>query len=78
MANKFSFLGEVRGDGLILGLSILAEKSVGDLIVAARDAGLLVLSAKGNVMRLLPPLNVSREECDEALKKLEKAFEEIG
>ena len=35
----------------------------------------MVLSAKGNVLRMLPPLNVSAAEVDEALAKLGKAFE---
>ncbi len=71
---KFDFLENVRGEGLLLGISMAAEKPVGKLIAAARAEGLLVLSAKGNVVRLLPPLNVSEAECAEALEKLEKAF----
>jgi acetylornithine/succinyldiaminopimelate/putrescine aminotransferase len=35
---------------------------------------MMVLSAKGNVLRMLPPLNVSAAECDEALAKLDAAF----
>ena len=34
----------------------------------------MVLSAKGNVLRMLPPLNVSEAEVAEALEKLGKAF----
>lgn len=75
---KFDFLENVRGEGLLLGISMRAEKPVSDLIVAARAEGLLVLSAKGNVVRLLPPLNVSEAECAEALEKLEKAFAKIA
>lgn len=75
---KFDFLENVRGEGLLLGISMAAEKPVGDLISAARAEGLLVLSAKGNVVRLLPPLNVSEAECAEALEKLEKAFAKIA
>lgn len=74
IVEKFDFLGNVRGEGLLLGIPMAAEKPVGDLIAAARSEGLLVLSAKGNVVRLLPPLNVSEAECAEALEKLEKAF----
>ena len=47
---------------------------VNNIIAAARDEKLLVLSAKGNVLRLLPPLNVSAAEVDEALEKLAAAF----
>ncbi len=75
---KFDFLENVRGEGLLLGISMAAEKPVGKLIAAARAEGLLVLSAKGNVVRLLPPLNVSEAECAEALEKLEKAFAKIA
>jgi acetylornithine/succinyldiaminopimelate/putrescine aminotransferase len=32
------------------------------------------LSAKGNVLRMLPPLNVSEAECNEALAKLDVAL----
>lgn len=70
LTRKFSFLSEIRGEGLLLGLPLAEEKSVGSLIDAARDEGLLVLSAKGNVLRMLPPLNVSEAECAEALEKL--------
>jgi acetylornithine/succinyldiaminopimelate/putrescine aminotransferase len=34
----------------------------------------MVLSAKGNVLRMLPPLNVSEAECTEALAKLDVAL----
>lgn len=78
LIRKFSFLSEIRGEGLLLGLPLAEEKSVGSLIDAARDEGLLVLSAKGNVLRMLPPLNVSEAECAEALEKLERALLKIA
>ncbi len=78
LTRKFSFLSEIRGEGLLLGLPLAEEKSVGSLIDAARDEGLLVLSAKGNVLRMLPPLNVSEAECAEALEKLERALLKIA
>ena len=71
---KFPAVKGVRGEGLILGLALDESLPVGNVIAAARDEGMMVLSAKGNVLRLLPPLNVSAAECDEALAKLEKAF----
>lgn len=77
IVEKFDFLKEARGEGLLLGVSMDASKPVGDLIAVARKLGLIVLSAKGNVVRMLPPLNVSEAECSEALDKLEKAFERI-
>ena len=50
------------------------KKEAADKDPRTREEKLMVLSAKGNVLRLLPPLNVSAAECDEALEKLGKAF----
>lgn len=74
---KFSFLKEVRGEGLILGVAVDEKVPVNNIIAAARAEKLMVLSAKGNVLRMLPPLTVSAAECDEALAKLEKALAAI-
>ena len=75
LVEKYSFAKEIRGEGLILGVALDESMPVGNIIAAARAEKLMVLSAKGNVLRLLPPLNVSAAECDEALAKLGKAFE---
>ena len=71
LAEKYSFLGNVHGDGLLLGIE--TEKPVAELIASARENGLLVHRAGANVRRLLPPLNVSKEEVEEALSILDKA-----
>ncbi len=78
IAAKFPVVKGVRGEGLILGLALDESLPVGNVIAAARDEGMMVLSAKGNVLRLLPPLNVSAAECDEALEKLGKAFAKVA
>jgi len=44
------------------------------IIAACRDIGLLILPAGPNVLRFLPPLNVSKEEIGEALELLDKAL----
>ena len=75
LVEKYSFAKEIRGEGLILGVALDESMPVGNIIAAARAEKLMVLSAKGNVLRLVPPLNVSAAECDEALAKLGKAFE---
>lgn len=72
---KYDFAKEIRGEGLILGVVLGEKMPVGNIIAAARAEHLMVLSAKGNVLRMLPPLNVSEAEVAEALEKLGKAFE---
>lgn len=71
LSEKYGFLGELRGEGLLLGIT--CEKPVGDLIAAARERGLLVHRAGKNVLRLLPPLNVAASEVAEALGILDEA-----
>ena len=58
----------VRGRGLLLGAVV--EGSAADAVDAARDAGLLVLTAGDHVVRLAPPLTVSASEANEALEIL--------
>ena len=74
IAAKYAIVKEVRGEGLILGLALDEKLPVGNVVAAARDEKLMVLSAKGNVLRMLPPLNVSEAEVNEALEKLDKTF----
>ena len=60
---------EIRGFGLIVGIELDVQAS--PLVDACRDAGLLVLTAgKGNVVRLVPPLVVSKEELEQAAEVL--------
>ncbi|EAU53978.1 acetylornithine transaminase [Mariprofundus ferrooxydans] len=73
MAARFPGMGDIRGQGLLIGASLNVD--VAPLIAAARAAGLLVLAAGPQVLRLLPPLNVSEAEVDEALQKLATAME---
>ena len=62
---------ELRGQGLVLGLKL--KPPVGDFVNAARAQGLLTVAAGENVVRILPPLNVSEAEMREAVAMLEKA-----
>lgn len=77
-AEQYKFIKEIRGEGLIVGIALADEMPVGNVITAAREEKLMVLSAKGNVLRMLPPLNVSAAEVDEALEKLGKAFAKVA
>ena len=61
----------VRGEGLMIGLKCNATNM--DVINAGYGAHLLTVPAADNVIRLLPPLNITIEEIDEALKRLDQA-----
>ena len=65
----------VRGEGLMLGVKCRAP--VADVTVAARHAGLIVIPAGDNTVRLLPPLVATEEDLREAAARLEVAARSI-
>jgi 4-aminobutyrate aminotransferase len=79
-------IGEVRGLGLMIGVELVHPdgKPDGALLKRIRqvclDSGLVLLScgAHDNVIRLVPPLNLSAAELDEAWEILRGAFEEVA
>jgi acetylornithine/N-succinyldiaminopimelate aminotransferase len=62
---------DVRGCGLLMGLKLRVPQ--GEFITALRAKGMLSVAAGDNVVRLLPPLNVSDAEIAEALTLLDAA-----
>ncbi|MEM7057925.1 MAG: aspartate aminotransferase family protein [Pseudomonadota bacterium] len=62
---------EVRGEGLMLGVRFAASTPVGDAVNAAYGQKLLSVPAGANVMRILPPLNVTDEELNDAVGRLD-------
>lgn len=62
---------EIRGEGLMLGLKLKTPNT--DFVAQARAAGLLVVAAGDNVVRLLPPLIIGEGEVAEAVARLDKA-----
>ena len=60
----------VRGRGLLLGIEI--EVAAADVVDAAREEGLLVLTAGENVVRLAPPLTVGADEIRDAAATLRR------
>lgn len=63
------FVVEVRGKGLIVGIE--CAQPVAELVTAARERGLLIITAGPNVLRLLPNLLVTDAEIDEAVAVLQ-------
>ena len=61
---------EVRGKGLLLGLCLYKDQTI--FIKKLLDNQLLTVRASENVVRLLPPLNVTKQEINLGLKIIEK------
>lgn len=64
-------IAEIRGEGLMLGLKLHTPNI--DFVTEARAAGLLVVAAGDNVVRLLPPLVIGETEVAEAVARLDRA-----
>ncbi|HIS27240.1 MAG TPA: aspartate aminotransferase family protein [Candidatus Pullilachnospira intestinigallinarum] len=73
LVDKYDFIAARRGKGLMQGL-VLEGKPVGEVIRRAIENGLLVISAGSNVLRMVPPLVIGRDDVDEMIAKLEKSF----
>ena len=65
---------EVRGVGLLIGLQLFHDQT--KFIQKLIDNKLLTIRAAENVIRILPPLNVKKNEIDLALKIIRKVCKE--
>ena len=72
LVETFDTVVERRGKGLMQGLVL--KRPVGEVIANAQEEGLIVLSAGGNVLRMVPPLIIQKEQVDEMTEKLKKAL----
>ena len=79
LKEKFDFIEEIRGKGLLLGIKFDEKKVLAkDVVLKALENGLLLVGAGNNVVRFFPPFNVTNEEIDKAVSILEKVFEKIS
>ena len=65
---------ERRGMGFMQGLVLKKEYPVGEVVKKALDEGLLVISAGENVLRIVPPLVIQKEDIWKMEEILEKCF----
>ena len=61
--------------GLMIGAEFKPDYSVQKFLGIALEQKLLVLSAAGNVLRMLPPLNISKAEIEESFRRLENSMQ---
>ena len=62
----------------VAGLRLVDDIAVGEVTTALRDRHLLCVPAADNVLRLLPPLNISEDELLIAYSALEHYFSELA
>ena len=73
LVEKYDFLESRRGAGFMQGL-VVKDRPVGDIVKSALKNGLVVLSAGSDVLRLVPPLVITKEDIDEMVTRLEASF----
>ena len=73
LVDKYPVVAARRGKGFMQGL-VIEGTSVGSVVTKALENGLLVISAGSDVLRLVPPLIITKEHIDEMIEKLEKSL----
>lgn len=86
LAEKYSFLGGLRGRGLLLGIEVLPERlpqrvenddAMPALLSAFREEGLLILRSGQNILRIAPPLIIGTEEIDTGITIMARVFDGV-
>jgi predicted acetylornithine/succinylornithine family transaminase len=72
LSKKYLSIKEVRGVGLLLGAEM--DKDPKELVAKCKEEGLLLIGAGSNTIRFMPPLIVSKKDCDSALEIFEKCL----
>lgn len=72
LAEQTNTIKEIRGKGLLLGLELTVP--VADVIAKCHEKGLIVISASGNVLRLVPPLVITEDDADMAVDIIKQAL----
>jgi len=86
LRQKYPVIGDVRGMGLMQGLELVGENkrpepaAVRRLFEQTKANGLLIGKGglMGNVIRITPPLNVTKDQVDHALKIFDQSFSRMG
>ena len=82
MKSRFELLSDVRGKGLMIGIEFVKDRATheGDdhlrdrIVDLAFERGLLTLGCGKSVMRISPPLCITRPEIDHGLEILEESI----
>jgi acetylornithine/N-succinyldiaminopimelate aminotransferase len=74
LQEKYTFISEVRGIGLMLGIQLNCAGK--PLVKKCAEKGLLINCVADNVLRFLPPLIVTQEQIDTAINILDRVIAE--
>ena len=85
LAAKHPLIGDVRGRGLMIGVELVRDRTTKEragqereaVVAAAFRRGLLLLGAGANTVRFSPPLVLTREQADTAVRIFDEALTEV-
>ena len=88
LQDKHALIGEVRGLGLMLGVELVKDRKTkepataetADIVEKAKDRGLLLGKGGlyGNVIRIKPPMCITKADCDFLVDCLDECMTEVG
>jgi len=88
LQEKHSLIGEVRGMGLLQAIELVEDRAskkpatsqTAALMEATRENRILLGKGGlfGNVLRISPPLNISKTDVDQFVRQLDASFAEVG
>lgn len=73
---ELPYVKELSGIGLMIGITLSEEVCAADIAKKCAEQGLLILTAK-NKLRMLPPLNITKDEIDTGISILRKVLSEM-
>ncbi len=76
LKNKYNLIEEIRGKGLMVGIQLNSENAV-EIKNKCFEKGYLVGSVGKNIIRLLPPLIISKEDIDSFISTLDGILSDI-
>jgi 4-aminobutyrate aminotransferase len=85
LAARHEIIGDVRGKGLMIGIELVRDRTTKERATAERDAlvmaafrrGLLILAAGQNTIRISPPLVLTKEQAETAVRLLDESLAEV-
>jgi len=85
LMDEHPLIGDVRGRGLMIGVELVRDRNTKERATDERDAvvtasfyrGLLILGAGKNAVRFSPPLVLTREQADTAIRIFDEALTEV-
>lgn len=76
LGTKYSFVREVRGIGLMIGMALAIP--AGDIVKKGHERGLLLNVTHDTVLRFVPPLVVTKQEVNRMIELLDGIFAEVS